>query len=596
MKLEFSIFVKKHLISSMAGFQSPITIAQAIERIHRNEYLLPAFQRDFVWSAEQIEKLFDSLMKGYPISSMLFWKVKGGTKTDFRFYKFLSAFIQYHRICNDPIPTDNINDFYAILDGQQRLTSLYIGLCGSYAYKDYRKRWDYSESNFPTRHLYLNISRKYTQEESDREFIFSFVDKNISKEKDLFIDKSSEKWFRVGKILALHQDYNYGIDEFAEDNNIDKESKRLLRLLDNVIHTKLNINFYEEDEQKPDKAVNIFIRINSGGTALSFSDILMSIAIANCKQMDAKTEIKNLVEHIRSKGFNISHDFILKSFLYLYHKDVRSLITSFNLSFIELVENNWTRIRDAVSNLFDLLRSFGLTDFTMTSYNAAMPILYYLYHKDIYQDFYKKMGNREDCEIIKKWLFSILLRRAFGASADSVLAQSRRAYTTDITGCYIKETVTLFPAAEINSEIKKLPDVGDDFIEDLLYSQKDSRYSFPILAMLYPNLDYRNNNFHQDHLHPASAYNDLEEKDKEKYGWQVYNSILNLQMLDANENESKNAKPLDKWVSEQTRNKDMQKFMEDHLIPDTDLSLSNFSDFVEKRKTILVQRIKKMIN
>lgn len=544
----------------------------------------------------KIEKLFDSLMKGYPISSMLFWKVKGGTKTDFRFYKFLSAFIQYHRICNDPIPTDNINDFYAILDGQQRLTSLYIGLCGSYAYKDYRKRWDYSESNFPTRHLYLNISRKYTQEESDREFIFSFVDKNISKEKDLFIDKSSEKWFRVGKILALHQDYNYGIDEFAEDNNIDKESKRLLRLLDNVIHTKLNINFYEEDEQKPDKAVNIFIRINSGGTALSFSDILMSIAIANCKQMDAKTEIKNLVEHIRSKGFNISHDFILKSFLYLYHKDVRSLITSFNLSFIELVENNWTRIRDAVSNLFDLLRSFGLTDFTMTSYNAAMPILYYLYHKDIYQDFYKKMGNREDCEIIKKWLFSILLRRAFGASADSVLAQSRRAYTTDITGCYIKETVTLFPAAEINSEIKKLSDVGDDFIEDLLYSQKDSRYSFPILAMLYPNLDYRNNNFHQDHLHPASAYNDLEEKDKEKYGWQVYNSILNLQMLDANENESKNAKPLDKWVSEQTRNKDMQKFMEDHLIPDTDLSLSNFSDFVEKRKTILVQRIKKMIN
>lgn len=580
----------------MAGFQSPITIAQAIEHIHRNEYLLPAFQRDFVWSAEQIEKLFDSLMKGYPISSMLFWKVKGGTKTDFRFYKFLSAFIQYHRICNDPIPTDNINDFYAVLDGQQRLTSLYIGLCGSYAYKDYRKRWDYSEYNFPTRHLYFNISRKYTQEESDREFIFSFVDKNISKENDLFIDKSNEKWFRVGKILALHQDYNYGIDEFAEDNNIDKESKRLLRLLDNVIHTKLNINFYEEDEQKPDKAVNIFIRINSGGTALSFSDILMSIAIANCKQMDAKTEINNLVEHVRSKGFNISHDFILKSFLYLYHKDVRSLITSFNLGFIELVENNWTRIRDTISNLFDLLRSFGLTDFTMTSYNAAMPILYYLYHKGIYQDFYKKIGNREDCEIIKKWLFSILLRRAFGASADSVLAQSRRAYTTDITGSYIKETVTLFPATEINSEIRKLSDVGNDFIEDLLYSQKDSRYSFPILAMLYPDLDYRNNNFHQDHLHPASAYNDLEEKDKEKYGWQVYNSILNLQMLDANENESKNAKPLEKWVSEQTRNKDMRKFMEDHLIPDTDLSLSNFSDFIEKRKAMLVQRIRKMIN
>lgn len=60
-------------------------------------------------------------------------------------------------------------------------------------------------------------------------------------------------------------------------------------------------------------------------------------------------------------------------------------------------------------------------------------------------------------------MFSILLRRAFGASADSVLAQSRRAYTTDITGSYIKETVTLFPATEINSEIRKLSDVGDRF-------------------------------------------------------------------------------------------------------------------------------------
>ena len=74
----------------MAGFQSPITIAEAIEHIRKNEYLLPAFQRDFVWTSDQIERLFDSLMKGYPISSMLFWKVKGETKTDFRFYKFFS--------------------------------------------------------------------------------------------------------------------------------------------------------------------------------------------------------------------------------------------------------------------------------------------------------------------------------------------------------------------------------------------------------------------------------------------------------------------------------------------------------------------------
>ena len=58
----------------MSQFQMPITINQALNYIGNNNYLLPAFQRDFVWKSDQIEKLFDSLMRGYPTSSMLFWK------------------------------------------------------------------------------------------------------------------------------------------------------------------------------------------------------------------------------------------------------------------------------------------------------------------------------------------------------------------------------------------------------------------------------------------------------------------------------------------------------------------------------------------
>ena len=580
----------------MAGFQSPITIAQAIEHIRKNEYLLPAFQRDFVWSAEQIEKLFDSLMKGFPISSMLFWKVKGETKTDFRFYKFLSNFIQYHKICNEAISIDHLNDFHAILDGQQRLTSLYIGLCGSYAYKDYRKRWDYSEYNFPTRHLYLNISRKFSEEESDKEFIFEFKDKSVSKEEDLFRDSNGYMWFRVGKILSLHQDENYGIDEFADDNSIDKETKRMLRLLERVIHDRPNINYYEEDDQKPDKAVNIFVRINSGGTALTFSNILMSIAVANCKKIDARTEIKNLVDNIRAKNFNISQDFVLKAFLYLYHKDVRSMITSFNFGFIQRIEDNWDKIRNSIISLFDLLRSFGLNDFTMTSYNAALPILYYLHHKGIYHNFHQSINNREECLVIRKWLFSILLRKAFGSSADSVLMQSRRAYTQDIEKYYIEEDIISFPAQKINSELKKISDVGIDYVEELLMSRKDHRYTFSILAMLYPNLDYRNNNFHQDHLHPAALFDCLKQEDKDKYGWEVYDSVLNLQMLDANENESKNAQPLEEWIAKQTNANNLDKFLENHLIPNVNFSLDNFAEFIEKRKTMLIERLVALIN
>lgn len=119
----------------MAGFQSPITIYQAIKSIENNEYLLPAFQREFVWSTYQIEGLFDSLMQGYPISSMLFWKVKGSTITDFNFYQFLSSYVEKYKTHND-LKKSISKDFNAVLDGQQRLTALHLGLS---AFRDFTR-------------------------------------------------------------------------------------------------------------------------------------------------------------------------------------------------------------------------------------------------------------------------------------------------------------------------------------------------------------------------------------------------------------------------------------------------------------------------
>ena len=68
------------------SFQTPITIFEAISNIENNKYLLPSIQRDFVWSHKKIEWLFDSIMRDYPISSFLFWRVEGDTKNQFKFY------------------------------------------------------------------------------------------------------------------------------------------------------------------------------------------------------------------------------------------------------------------------------------------------------------------------------------------------------------------------------------------------------------------------------------------------------------------------------------------------------------------------------
>ena len=150
------------------GFETPITIKKAINEIQSNSYVLPAIQRQFVWSAEQIENLFDSLMRGYPIGSFLFWKVQPQRIGDFQFYRFMDHYHERDYTHNDPLkPADN-REITAVLDGQQRLTALYIGLLGWYADK-LRYFWWRSDKAFPKRELFINLKRsaKGADEESN---------------------------------------------------------------------------------------------------------------------------------------------------------------------------------------------------------------------------------------------------------------------------------------------------------------------------------------------------------------------------------------------------------------------------------------------
>jgi len=571
------------------SFQTPITISAAIRNIESNQYLLPAIQREFEWSHEKIEWLFDSIMRNYPISSFLFWRVEGDTKVNYKFYQFLKEYKQRYKTHNDEFATSSHNDFTAVLDGQQRLTSLYIGLCGSYAYRTPRLHEENTERVYPTRHLYLNIEKPLENEEDGRIFEFKFLTKNE-------FESNKTTWFKVSEIFGLSDDFDF--NKYLDSNNlkINEFSYRSLATLKNVIHSKPIVNFFLETEQSIDKALNIFIRINSGGEPLNFSDLIMSIAVANWDKKDARKEIHSLVDNVRDKGFSISKDFILKSFLYLHSKDIKFKVTNFSKTNAIEFEKEWDKIMDAILSVFDLVKSFGFSDSTLTSKNALIPIIYYLYHKKIYKDFYTKVSYADDRNIIKKWLHVALIKRIFGGTSDSILSQIRRAFTSDVSKAAIEFSTPNFPIESINLNTKRDTGITNEFIEDVLLTQKDDVYAFSILALLYPNLDYKNNNFHKDHLHPATKYDALEKIPKEKYGWYTYNSLKNLQMLDANENMSKNADDLDSWIKKETTLKhDKSSFLESHLIPDVDLKLDNFDEFIIKRTEILSEKLKKLL-
>ncbi len=247
------------------SFQTPITVKEAINNVHSKKYLLPAIQRELVWHPEDIELLFDSLMRDYPVGSFLFWHVDKTRIKDFQFYEFIR---NYHERDSAHNPKANLNgedDITAILDGQQRLTSLYIGLKGSYAYKEPKKQWK-NDLAFPQRRLYLNLLKKCSEEEIEMEYEFLFLTEKETQEK-----KDDEHfWFKVGDILNFKEKFeinDYLIENglFALPKDTAQFANRTLFKLFSIVHEEKIINYFLEKGTELDKVLNIFVRVNSGG-------------------------------------------------------------------------------------------------------------------------------------------------------------------------------------------------------------------------------------------------------------------------------------------------------------------------------------------
>lgn len=580
-----------------SGFQNPITIKDAIDKIHSRQFLLPAIQRKFTWSSNQIEMLFDSILRGYPINSFMLWKISDAEiKSGYKFYEFITAYREFFAENNKDIDTKGVPDFEAVIDGQQRLTSLYIGLRGSYAYKMPRKWWKDTEDCLPTRKLYLNLGPPVKQQyDNQKAFDFRFLSKNdldkFSKAQDGSI------WFEVGQILDL--DSTKKVKRYLMENNLEKNKYAYdtLSSLYEAIHVKRLINYYLQEEQEPDKVLDIFIRTNSGGTPLSFSDLLMSIASANWKKIDARKEIDSTVTEIYGigrPGFLIDKDFVLKTCLVLFVDNIRFQLKNFTYENVQLFEANWDKIKKSIIAAFTLFEKLGFNNSTFRAKNAAIPVIYYIYYNDLADSIVKATYDAEDKKTITKWLTLTFIKSIFGGQTDTVLITMRRV---------LKETDNKkFPAQELMDAFKNDParnyGFDDEFLDGLLEAQKDSNDAFYVLHLLYPNLDYYNQDFHQDHLHPATTFYDTEkliasipEADipfaADVKNW---NSVLNLQLLNGLMNESKNDSPLADWVSKHNIDK-KTLFVNDT----TSLDIKDFKAFITDRRIVLKEYLKGVV-
>ncbi len=572
------------------GYYS-LTIKSVVESVYQRKLLLPAIQREFVWSTEQMIKLFDSLMRGYPIGSFLFWTVSEENINKFDFYEFIKNYHEKKKKSNPKANISGESKLNAVLDGQQRLTALFIGLKGSYAEKIPRKQWS-DESAFPEKKLYINILSKPVK--PDLEYDFQFL-----KLQDAIKQPPSIYWFEVSKILEFKN--HYDISTFLREEKIidfQYADKCLTQLFSIIVSEKL-ITYYLVVAQDLNKILNIFIRINSGGTQLSNSDLLLSTSIAKWKDLDARKEITEFVDEINSigDGFLFNKDFILKSCLVLI--DLRNIayrVDNFNKENMEDIETKWNEIKAAIRMTVELVSSFGYNFQNLTSNNALIPIAYYILKKDVPRNFLDNFNYINDRNLIRKWLNLSLIKRAFSGQPDNVLRPIRT---------IIKENLSSFPLGKIVNHFRggnKSLIFFDDDIQGLLSYKYGQKHTFSVLSLLYPDLNYTKK-FHQDHIYPKAFFKKREltnkgvsEKDIEFYQ-ENYNFIGNLQLLKGIKNEMKGSKDFLEWCEEQYPNESTRNryFQDNHIPSDISLNFDNFRTFLQKRKNLLFQEFQKIL-
>ncbi|WP_406533614.1 DUF262 domain-containing protein [Methanobrevibacter sp.] len=563
------------------------SIKTILKDVERGEMYLPAIQRKYVWKDSQITRLFDSIMLGYPIGTFLFWKVKKETVNhkEYSMYEFIKDYHDRDMNKNPAAPHPLIctgdETMWAVLDGQQRLTSLYIALQGSMSRKLPRKRWN-NDDAFPKKELYFDLHSEKIDDE-DITYNFKFLTaEEAAKNKD------GKIWYLVKDILK------YSTEDLPEVIlNSDWAKDEVARKNISLLHTRLVrdeiINYFEVEEDSIDSVLDIFVRVNSGGTVLSKSDLLFSTIVSHWD--NARDEIDNLLSEINKKGegFKFSNDFIMRTCLYLLDMPVTLKVETFKKDSVLKIKDNWGDIRKAITDTVDLLNEFGFNSENMVSYVAVSPMVYYRF----------KGGNFDPSSKseLRKYIVIAQVKQIFGAATNAALTNIRSALKAAPANSFSMSNLN-----NVRFTGEKTLRYTVDEIDSMFDTYEKRQYKFMILSLLYPNLKYGQNEFHLDHMHPHSSFEEENISDlilpdgkviddDTKEDWRRRRDALaNLQLLEGRENESKNAMPLTDWLKE-PGNRDNVKYLPE----DISYELSNFEEFMEKRQELMSKALKELL-
>lgn len=568
----------------MANWTS-LTVKNAVTKIKDEEIVLPVIQRRLVWPEEKMELLFDSLLKGNSFGSVICIEEEKGNEPLFAYRKFTQ---DGNNVASQEVKS-LLRTQWFIIDGQQRLQSFYIGLTGTLNGK----------------RLFFDL---FSNSE-DKEYEFRFAVKadtlpKINSERESVGMIRECLWYPVDELfqrLSVNTKARQISKEIIrkydieDDKQMDAVETNVLDFSDTVFKdesigiSRVSVNRDKEPKENRQQIVELFRRLNDGGTKLSSYDLVASMF----KGFDYKMEqfLDDIVAE--NSDIGIDQDVLIKLLLILNDKPSKEM-SDLTAEDAEFATSNYERIQAVLKALKNFLIASGNDNWFKAAKNrSAIPLYFLAYHifyskirtdqlADMFGHFDTSDKNYHNMEV---WLRLSLLNRVFSRGCGWI------PYKTGIR--------------KIHAEMAK--NKGKDFPTDSLFriyrfhplrfirtvskdnlGEFDQEYMFYLIYHGQPAI--RSEDI--DHIHPHSLLAAV-GFDEEKI-----NHIVNYQRLDSGTNRGeKNGKKLSDWINNDIKEANRQGYLERHVIP-RDPALwetENFEAFFEKRAEMLAARVNALL-
>ena len=507
----------------------PRTLFRLIEDINGSLFL-PHIQRPFVWDEEQIVRLFDSLMRGYPIQTLLFWRTKDAIKARC-FMESVEWEADLHDYYNESKSDEGVEKVF-VLDGQQRLQSLFSIFSGSIASPDGQRDL----------HAHLDITSGCKL--IDDELLYKLEFKEADQSLPLYRIRRLLGTDKDKNALELADDLNDELDNLVEEDEAQRRGRqRQVRQncsqMNSLLREEKHFWVQELDgvaSQFPyKKVVDIFVRVNSGGTKLDASDLMF--AAMKEGWADIERNVEEIAEMLNSGGLRFDKNFPLKCLVVAHGEGSELSPEKFTgpagEALLDRIKGDWQKAEEVFQQLCDFItQDLKLyADKVVRSYGSFVPIFDYLYNNP--------KPDEPNRTLLRAYYYKSQLFNWYGAQTDSVInAMHTRVGRPIASGFPIREVQEYFSRSrglEVDLQLGHLWDMRLRFIVlNLIYVERFGASPF--------NVKFKGNAPHIDHIYPQSSL-------RSKLGLETaeVNHIGNYRFVGATDNIRKRAELPDSY-------------------------------------------------